>query len=52
MNTHEIKEFFSQDEWDLIHSLVHENKQLCDNEESNQTYVSIENKIYKLFENK
>ena len=54
MNTHEIKEFFSPDEWDLIYSLVTNNKEFCENDEWDpvETYVSIENKIYKLFENK
>lgn len=49
-----IKEFFTLDEWDLIHSLVHNNKQFCEDEEYDpvETYDSIENKIYKLFENK
>ena len=54
MSTHDIKEFFTLDEWDLIHSLVTNNKQFCENEEWDpvETYDSIENKIYKLFENK
>lgn len=52
--TDTIKDFFTEDEWDLIHSLVHNNKEYCENDEYDpiETYDSIENKIYKLFENK
>lgn len=52
--TDTIKDFFTEDEWDLIHSLVSNNKQYCENDEHDpiETYDSIENKIYKLFENK
>ena len=52
--TDTIKDFFTEDEWDLIHSLVRNNKEYCENDEYDpiETYDSIENKIYKLFENK
>ena len=54
MMTDTIKDFFTEDEWDLIHSLVHNNKEFCEDDEYDpiETYYSIENKIYKLFENK
>ena len=53
VGNHAVKEFFTLDEWDLIHSLVSNNKQFCENDEhdSLKTYTSIEDKIYKLFEN-
>jgi hypothetical protein len=52
--TDTIKEFFTLDEWDLIHSLVANNSEFCEDDEDDplETYTSIENKIYKLFENK
>jgi len=51
--TKTIKEFFTLDEWDLIHSLVANNSEFCEDDEHDplETYTSIENKIYKLFEN-
>ena len=50
--TETIKEFFTLDEWDLIHSLISNNKQFCEDDEHDplETYTSIENKIYKLFD--
>jgi len=49
--TETIKEFFTNEEWDLIYDLVHNNKQFCEDEEYDprETYDSIENKIYQLF---
>jgi hypothetical protein len=50
--TESIKEFFTSDEWDLIHSLVANNSEFCEDDEYDplETYTSIENKIYKLFD--
>lgn len=49
-----VKSFFTLSEWDLIHSLVSNNKDYCEDSEEDprSDYESIENKIYKLFENK
>lgn len=48
----DIKEFFTNDEWDLIHSLVINNKEFCEDDEYDprETYQSVEDKIYKLIE--
>jgi hypothetical protein len=51
IGNHAVKEFFTLDEWDLIHSLISNNKEFCEDDEHDplETYTSIENKIYKLF---
>lgn len=48
-----IKEFFTLEEWDLIYHLVRNNSQFCEDTEDDpqETYTSVENKIYKLFDN-
>jgi hypothetical protein len=47
-----IKEFFTLEEWDLIQSLVLDNRELCEDTEDDplDDYDNIANKIYKLFE--
>ena len=47
-----IKEFFTLEEWDLIQSLVHNNREFCENTDDDpiDDYDNITNKIYKLFE--
>ena len=47
-----IKEFFTEAEWDLIYSLVDNNREFCEDTEEDPTedYDSIVNKIHKLFE--
>lgn len=54
MTTQTVKEFFTDKEWDLIYSLVHNNKSFCEDDEYDlrDTYDSIEDKIDKLFEDK
>ena len=49
-----VKDFFTLSEWDLIHSLVANHKEFCEDTEEDPVsdYQSIEDKIYKLFENK
>jgi hypothetical protein len=49
-----VKNFFTLSEWDLIHSLVANNKEFCEDTEEDPVsdYQSIEDKIYKLFENR
>lgn len=49
-----VKNFFTLSEWDLIHSLISNNAEFCEDteEDPRSDYESIENKIYKLFENK
>ena len=46
-----IKEFFTLEEWDLIQSLVHNNREFCEDTEFDPLadYDNITNKIYKLF---
>jgi hypothetical protein len=46
-----IKEFFTLEEWDLIQSLVLDNRELCEDTEDDplDDYDNIANKIYKLF---
>jgi hypothetical protein len=46
-----IKEFFTLGEWDLIQSLVHNNREFCEDTEFDPLadYDNITNKIYKLF---
>jgi hypothetical protein len=53
-NTQMIKDFFTESEWDLIHNLVSNNVQFCDDEEQDpvEDYYSIADKIVKLFETK
>ena len=47
-----IKEFFTDSEWDLIYSLVDGNRQFCDDEEDHSDdYDSIINKIHNLHKN-
>ena len=52
VGNHAIKEFFSDEEWDLIYALVENNAQFCDDDESDpkETYDSIVSKIYNLFQ--
>ena len=52
VKTSYIKEFFTLSEWDLIVSLVDNNRQFCTNEEEDpvEDYDNIVNKIHKLFE--
>jgi hypothetical protein len=47
-----VKEFFTLSEWDLIHSLVHNNREFCEDDEFDprSDYDSIVDKIYKLFD--
>jgi hypothetical protein len=47
-----IKEFFTEAEWDLIYSLVGNNREFCEDTEEDpvEDYDSIVNKIQKLFE--
>jgi hypothetical protein len=54
MMTDNIKEFFTQSEWDLIYNLVSNNVQFCDDEEQDpvEDYYSISDKIAKLFQTK
>jgi hypothetical protein len=49
---HAVREFFTTSEWDLIHSLVHNNREFCENDEFDpqSDYDSIIEKIYKLFD--
>jgi hypothetical protein len=53
-NTEMIKDFFTESEWDLIHNLVSNNAQFCDDEEQDpvKDYHSITDKIVKLFQTK
>jgi hypothetical protein len=46
-----IKEFFTDSEWDLIHSLVSNNREFCEDDEFDPVsdYDSIIDKIYNLF---
>lgn len=52
-DTQTIKEFFTDEEWDLIYSLVNNNKEFCEDDEYDprETYDSIVSKIYKLHQN-
>lgn len=52
VGNHAVKDFFTNEEWDLIYDLVHNNKQFCEDEEYDplETYDSIEKKIYNLFQ--
>ena len=49
--TETIKEFFTLEEWDLIQSLVHNNREFCEDTEFDPLadYDNITNKICKLF---
>ena len=49
--TQAIKDFFTEDEWDLIYALVRNTSQFCEDTEDDpqETYTSIESKIYNLF---
>lgn len=49
--TNSIKEFFTEDEWDLIYSLVANNREFCEDEEHDpiETYNSVLNKIHDLW---
>lgn len=51
INKQEIKEFFTNSEWDLIHSLVSNNREFCEDDEYDPVsdYDSVIDKIYKLF---
>ena len=51
-DTYHIKEFFTEAEWDLIYSLVNNNREFCEDTEEDpvEDYDSIVNKIHKLFE--
>jgi dihydroneopterin aldolase len=46
-----IKEFFTNSEWDLIHSLVSNNREFCEDDEFDPVsdYDSVIDKIYNLF---
>ena len=46
-----IKDFFTLEEWDLIQSLVSNNREFCENTDDDpiDDYDNITNKIYKLF---
>jgi hypothetical protein len=48
---HPIKEFFTESEWDLIYSLVVNNREFCEDEEQDpvEDYYSISDKIVSLF---
>lgn len=48
---HAIREFFTNSEWDLIHSLITNNREFCEDDEHDpvKDYDSISDKIYKLF---
>lgn len=48
---HAVKEFFTTSEWDLIHSLLVNNREFCENDEFDPVsdYDSAIDKIYKLF---
>lgn len=50
-NKQDIKEFFTLSEWDLIHSLVSNNREFCEDDEDDPVsdYDSVIDKIYKLF---
>ena len=49
MITTNIKEFFTESEWDLIYSLVDGNRQFCnDDEDPSEDYDNIITKIYNL----
>ena len=52
--TDNIKEFFTDSEWDLIYNLVSNNVQFCDDEEQDpvEDYYSITDKIASLFQTK
>lgn len=58
MNTpvgiHAVKAFFTNEEWDLIYSLVSNNREFCEDDEFDPVsdYDSIVGKIEKLFESK
>ena len=47
-----IKDFFTLEEWDLIQSLVYNNREFCENTDDDpiDDYDNITNNIYKLFE--
>lgn len=46
-----IKDFFTNEEWDLIHSLVSNNREFCEDDEYDPVsdYDSVIDKIYNLF---
>ena len=44
-----IKEFFTESEWDLIYDLLDSNRQYDDNEECAEDYSTALNKIHSLF---
>lgn len=48
-----IKDFFTESEWDLIYSLVKNNAEFCDDTEDDprDDYDSIVNKIHNLHKN-
>ncbi len=50
-DTQTIKQFFTLSEWDLIHSLITNNRELCVNDEHDPVsdYDKVSDKIYKLF---
>jgi hypothetical protein len=47
----QVKEFFTESEWDLIYSLVSNNREFCENDEYDpqEDYTNILNKIHKLW---
>jgi hypothetical protein len=47
--TDNIKEFFTESEWDLIYDLLDSNRQYDDNEEYVEDYSTALNKIHSLF---
>ena len=46
-----VKDFFTNEEWDLIYSLVSNNREFCEDDEYDPVsdYDSVTDKIYKLF---
>lgn len=52
MSNQIVRDFFTSDEWDLIHSLVANNREFCEDDEHDPVsdYDNIINKIYKLFD--
>jgi hypothetical protein len=48
-----VKEFFTESEWDLIYSLVVNNREFCEDEDgdSYEDYTNVASKINNLFAN-